>query len=529
MNTASRNKVSIFRRLCQFIFLVAILSVLACGGSAPAPASTAAIGPTTAVVETPLPVTVPPAVTAVTPVKYSLITTTLEQPLASGISVPEIVDQVLPSIVEIRTGTGGGTGFVLTSAGLIVTNKHVMAGSSTARLRFTSGQQYDATVTKVHPTLDLAYLAIRPAGIFQPIQAGDSNQARVGEQVVIVGFPIGAMLGAEPTVSMGIISAKRDGMLQTDAPLNPGNSGGPMLDAYGNVIGIIKSRIDESQGATIAGIGFAIPINNVDIANPAQVDPTSLPAVLVPTARPASTSPPMILAPTIDVAATKEAIDTRIAIAQTKVAHDLEMERQKQETAAYAARAVATAMALVPTPTPRPTSTPTPPPTATPIPPTRTPSPTATPHPQVYCETWEKMVLEWIYQGNSYPRTLYKEHLQYLPVHPMIAPEVAHKHCVKKFPDGLFPTSRSGTGIRVIAYGAGELLPGLYKYQERSGSERKTVQLVCRSVNINLGSLLREDIEIVYGEPFEFRFLPEHGKVGFGGMGCPAFLYRIGD
>ena len=508
------------RHLFQFTLLIAILFVLACGGSAPAPANTSAIAPTTAAVETPLPVTEPPAeLPAATPVKYSLITTTLEQSLASGISVPEIVDQVLPSIVEIRTGTGGGTGFVLTSAGLVVTNKHVMAGSSTARLRFTSGQEYTATVTKVHPTLDLAYLTISPAGIFQPIQAGDSNQARVGEQVVIIGFPIGATLGAEPTVSMGIISANRDGMLQTDAPLNPGNSGGPMLDAYGNVIGVIKSRIDESQGATITGIGFAIPINSVDIAIPAQVAPTSLPAVLAPTAIPASTLPPLVLAPTIDVAATKEAIDTRIAIAQTKVAHDLEIERQRQETAAYAARAVATAMALVPTPTP------TPPPTATPIPPTGTPSPTATPHPQVYCESWEKMVLEWIYQGNSYPRILYEEHLQYLPVHPMIGLEVAHRTCIRKFPLGLFPFG--GIQYYVVGYGEEELLPGLYKYQDRNGSERVSDRRCSIVVNNGSRDLKRKFIEAVYGEPFEFRIVPDHHTVSIGG--CNGFMYRIGD
>ena len=538
MRVASRNRGAIpqrvlatLRHIFQVTLLIAILLVLACGGSAPAPASTAAIEPTTPVVETPLPVTVPPAAApAATPVKYSLITTTLEQPLASGISVPEIVDQVLPSIVEIRTGNGGGTGFVLTSDGLVVTNKHVVAGSPTARLRFTSGQEYTATVSRVHPTLDLAYLTINPAGIFQPIQAGNSNQVRVGEQVVIVGFPIGATLGAEPTVSMGIISAKRDGLLQTDAPLNPGNSGGPMLDSYGNVIGVIKSRIDESQGATIAGIGFAIPINQVDVTISAQVAPTPLPPALIPTAQPTD-SPVPALAPTIDVAATKTAIDTQLAIAQTKVAHDREIERQNQEAAAYAVSAAATAVAQIPTHTPRPTSTPTPEPTATPIPPSPTPLPTATPHPVTYCEAWEKMVLEWIYQGNIF-QSQRGEVNPNTPTLPTLSLDHAVRFCIKKFPIGRLLDPWYGE--LTVGYGEGQLLPGTYQYITKERSFRVEGRGCEITLNMERNNYTDwEVVEMVYGEPFEFRLLTSHNQVAFKGKWgmnpCNGILYRIGD
>ena len=455
--------------------------------------------------------------------------------MASGISVPEIVDQVLPSIVEIRTGNGGGTGFVLTSDGLVVTNKHVVAGSPTARLRFTSGQEYTATVSRVHPTLDLAYLTINPAGIFQPIQAGNANQVRVGEQVVIVGFPMGATLGAEPTVSMGIISAKRDGLLQTDAPLNPGNSGGPMLDSYGNVIGVIKSRIDESQGATIAGIGFAIPINQVDVTISAQVAPTPLPPALIPTAQPTDTPVPA-LAPTIDVAATKAAIDTQLALAQTKVAHDREIERQKQEAEAYAVSAVATAVAQIPTPTPRPTHTPTPPPTVTPIPPTYTPMPTATPHPATFCRQWEAMMLEWVKLGNNYPPRRKSWVTQQPPRHPVLSYQVARQHCVQNFPMGQLPYHYGNTGSWItVGTGMGQLLPGTYRYIAPSGDNRveggAPGLLPCR-VAVNVGEDSSHWWEgptatMEYGKPFEFQFHTSHGKVGF--VECYGFMYRIGD
>ena len=87
----------------------------------------------------------------------------------------------------------------------------------------------------------------------------------MGEEVIAIGYPLGRMLGDEPTVNVGIVSAKRDNLLQTDAALNPGNSGGPLVNTDGEVVGVVVSRLEEdSQGRPIAGIGFAIPINEVD-------------------------------------------------------------------------------------------------------------------------------------------------------------------------------------------------------------------------------------------------------------------------
>ena len=352
------------------------------------------------------------------------------------------------------------------------------------------------------------------------------------------------------------MSAIRQDQIQTDAPMNPGNSGGPLLNQYGDVIGVIKSRIDESQGRPVTGIGFAVPINNVDASVSVQsTPPTQAPLLptlvpttepqlsptLVPTARPVNTPFPT-LQPTIDVAATKAAIDAQIAVAQTKVAHDREIERQKQEAEAYARSAAATAVAQIPTATPRPTSTPTPVPTATPIPPSPTPMPTPTPHPQVYCESWEKMVVEWIYQGNNYPNTFYfdEKWLPYLPKHPNISAIDAHGHCLKMFPFGVITESGSRMGYYgpiIVGYGENQLLPGLYKYQTHDGGERVKRQgaedfLVGVHVQVNIAQdddMPTQTITGEKGKPFEFRFTQEHGQVSFRDLWDGGWMRRIGD
>ena len=176
-----------------------------------------------------------------------------------------------------------------------------------------------------HATLDLAYLLIGSDAEFEPIAVGDSDAVRVGELVIIIGFPIASELGAEPTVSQGIVSAKRNGLIQTDAPMNPGNSGGPMLDEFGNVVGVVVSRIAQSGGSDIAGIGFAIPINEAksdlgDDVTPGEVlnTPTPFPTI----------------EPTPDIEATKtviEAIDAqrRLEDQATRTAIEAEQEADR--------------------------------------------------------------------------------------------------------------------------------------------------------------------------------------------------------
>ena len=149
-------------------------------------------------------------------------------PLSSGLSLPDMGENALRSIIEIQTTFGGGTGFIINRDGLIITNKHVVEGTDRVIIRTTYQHTIGASVVGEHAVRDLAYIQIADLpGQFEPIAIGDSDAVRVGESVIVIGFPIADTLGSEPTVSQGIISALRGGLIQTDAPVNPSNSGGP--------------------------------------------------------------------------------------------------------------------------------------------------------------------------------------------------------------------------------------------------------------------------------------------------------------
>ena len=233
-------------------------------------------------------------------------------------------------------------------------------------------------------------------------------------------------------MSQGIISARRDGMLQTDAPVNPGNSGGPMLDARGNVIGVVVSRIEESGGRDISGIGFAIPVNEVilDLVLEPTPGPTPTPtATPLPTATPTpipTPTPTPIPTPTPTATPTPKPTPT-----------------------------------LTPTPTPTSTPTPTPEPAPTPTL-TPTPSPTPTPHPVIYCREWEEMIREWIGKGN-----VYRSNAPNLPIHPNITSGQASGWCLTNFPVGIL-----GWSFLEVGAGEGQLMPGVYKYRDhRTGDD----------------------------------------------------------
>ena len=457
------------------------------------------------------------------PVSFSQVKTDFGHPLSSGLSLPDMVENALQSVVEIRTNVSGGTGFIVNDAGLVVTNKHVIRGANSISLRLFNGDRFNASVVGGHATQDLAYLLIGSDAEFEPIAVGDSDAVRVGELVIIIGFPIASELGAEPTVSQGIVSAKRNGLIQTDAPVNPGNSGGPMLDQFGNVVGVVVSRIAQSGGSDIAGIGFAIPINQAksdlgDDVTPGEVlnTPTPFPTI----------------EPTPDIEATKtviEAIDAQRRLEDQATRTAIEAE---QEADRFAASLEATRIAGLPTPTstPLPTATPTPTPTPLPTPtptpePVPTPEPTATPHPSTYCRAWEALVLEWVRDGNVYDR--WSRRLatdSSVPDHPNLTASLADDLCITDFPLG-----RHGTiYIRRLKVGTGEgqLLPGTYRYRSNTGDDRVSV----RNCSLTLNYSDYEDqsrIALPYGEPFEVTFHTYHNVVSF--VWCGGFLYRAGD
>lgn len=156
---------------------------------------------------------------------------------------------------------GGGSGFVIDSAGVIMTNNHVVSGADEVRVRFQDGRVFVAKDIKTDPRTDVAILRIEGAKDLKPLKMGNSLDMQVGDWVLAIGTPY----GLESTVTQGIISAKsrsreladREDFLQTDAAINPGNSGGPLINLKGEVIGINTAIASASGGYD--GIGFAIP------------------------------------------------------------------------------------------------------------------------------------------------------------------------------------------------------------------------------------------------------------------------------
>ena len=469
-----------------------------------------------------------------TPVPRSDVGTVFAKPLSSGLSVADVTENALPSVVQIVASLGSGTGFIINENGLMVTNKHVVEGNNRITVRLTTGEEYGGNVTERHPRLDLAYVEIDANRNFTPIAIGDSGKIRVGEDVIAIGFPLGRSLGLEPTVSVGIISAKRDNRLQTDASLNPGNSGGPLLDMFGQVVGVVVSRVETNNvGRPVAGIGFAIPINAVKSGLGGQVSRSGK-ALPTPTLTPFPT-----IAPPPNVEATKAAMDAIDAHRRQVEQATRTATEAKQEAERYAASLEATRIAELPTPTPTPlptatpTPTPTPLPTATPTPtptptpePTPTPLPTPTPHPRTFCQEWEALVLEWIKQGNNYYNPSYPHHEDYgvspVPDHPQLSAKEAHSLCLTAaFPLGILEKG----DISSVGDGPGQLLPGVYEYR-REGDKR--VPGGCLLI-LNWHEDKKQTVKMPYGKPFTFRFYQYHGKVYLYGYNSDDNLYRIGD
>ena len=159
-----------------------------------------------------------------------------------------------------------GSGFIIDSSGIIVTNNHVIKGAEDILVRIEDGQEYEAKVIGADPLSDLAILKIKSNEKFKPVKFGDSDKARIGDWVIAIGNP----LGLSGTVTAGIISARNrnigmsryEDFIQTDASINQGNSGGPLFNMDGDVIGINTAILGREGNI---GIGFSIPSNNAKI------------------------------------------------------------------------------------------------------------------------------------------------------------------------------------------------------------------------------------------------------------------------
>ncbi len=197
-----------------------------------------------------------------------------ETPTADGkgLSLQEIYRKCIPSVVSITStltnGTSTGTGIVMSADGYLITNEHVIDGAVAIDVLTSDDEVYTASLVGSDATSDLAVLKIDARNL-TAAEFGDSDQMEVGDSVVAIGDPLGAELRG--TMTDGIISAiNRDlvvngrsmTLLQTNAALNNGNSGGPLINAYGQVIGINTMKMSSyyTASATVEGLGFAIPI-----------------------------------------------------------------------------------------------------------------------------------------------------------------------------------------------------------------------------------------------------------------------------
>lgn len=196
-----------------------------------------------------------------------------------ALSITEIVAQGKPAVVAIDTETtvatpfgrnsiipSAGSGFIISADGYVVTNHHVISGAQSIRVTLDNGDTYEASLAGSDPANDIAVLKIDGKDL-PTVQLGESSDLEVGELAVAIGNPLGELSG---TVTAGIISALDrtitvDGqdmtLLQTDAAINAGNSGGALFNSFGEVIGINTAK---NSGSGIEGLGFAIPIDHAE-------------------------------------------------------------------------------------------------------------------------------------------------------------------------------------------------------------------------------------------------------------------------
>ena len=211
---------------------------------------------------------------------------------ASEITVKQVSGQTLMSPAEVYASTvnsvvsincssvstnifgqsvqsaSSGSGFIITQDGYIVTNHHVVSGASSVTVTLYDGTEYPATVVGSDSDYDVAVLKINATDL-QPATLGNSSSVNVGDSVLAIGNPLGELTFS---MSQGIVSCcdraiNVDGtpfnMIQVDASINPGNSGGPLMNLYGEVVGIVSAKYSSYSDTTVEGLGFAIPIGDV--------------------------------------------------------------------------------------------------------------------------------------------------------------------------------------------------------------------------------------------------------------------------
>jgi len=190
---------------------------------------------------------------------------TAEAPLTTA----QIFAALAPSVVAIENvGTGSGTGVIANAEGLVLTALHVVDGARSIRLTFADGSTAGATVAGSDPANDIAILAPESLpSVVVPAVLGNSGRMSVGDDIVAIGNQLGLVDSTTAGVVSGLDRAARgsdgtrlSGLIQFDAAVNPGSSGGPLVNAKGETVGIVVALLNPTTDDTFVGVGFAVPI-----------------------------------------------------------------------------------------------------------------------------------------------------------------------------------------------------------------------------------------------------------------------------
>ncbi len=187
-------------------------------------------------------------------------------------TVIDIARQVSPSVVSVIRGEGSGSGIIVSADGVVLTNAHVVGDAGVVQIGLADGRRLEGRVLGGDPSVDVAVVRVAAQGL-PAATLGDGDRLEVGQTAIAIGNP----LGLDRTVTSGVVSAVNrnpqgfglDGLIQTDAAISPGNSGGPLLDSEGRVIGL-NTAVLRAPGAE--GLGFAIPIGLANESPPGHRD-----------------------------------------------------------------------------------------------------------------------------------------------------------------------------------------------------------------------------------------------------------------
>lgn len=179
---------------------------------------------------------------------------------SAGEDFSGIIEDAIKSVVTIRTDVGQGTGFIIDSEGYIVTNAHVLSGGRYVQALTYEQETINAVFIGYDSEFDLALLKI--PGNYQKLELADSNDIQIGEKVIAIGNPLGLQFSVSQGIVSGVDRTGANGLdvyVQTDAALNPGNSGGPLINKEGEVIGINNFKVGDGES-----LGFALESNYIE-------------------------------------------------------------------------------------------------------------------------------------------------------------------------------------------------------------------------------------------------------------------------